>query len=221
MVFKIKINAKIETGQLSKIIEKRQKLIKENIREIMKTKALPFLIDLIMKGYDELSDRANMGPDDPTNPANWRTEFLTKLRKDVEDTLILTQNRIEAKLGDTEFLGYDPSGTVDSDDTEPLHWLVFYIEGLVGEWAFVTPEDYKKLTRGKYDAKWGRFSQGFMVSRQDYEEQGWTKTIPFDQIRHPFSGFAPLDIFSEALNEFKIRPFIQKAITAAVRGERV
>ncbi len=221
MAFKIKINANIDTSQLSKIIQKRQKLIKENIRDIMRRKALPFLVDLIMKGYDGLSDRAGQGPDDPTNPANWRNEFLTKLREDLENNLVITGNRITANLGDKDFLGYDPSGAIGTDDTEPLHWLVFYIEGLVGDCAFVTPTDYNKITRGKYNVQWGRFSQGFMISKEQYEEQGWDRVIPFDQVRHPFSGFSPLDIFSEALNEFKIRPFIQKAITAAVRGEKV
>ncbi len=221
MAFKININASIKKDILNKIIERKLKLIRENIRDEIRNKALPFLIDLIMQGYDELSDRANMGPDDPTNPVNWRAEFLAKLRQELEDNFVITGNRIIAKLGDRDFLGYDASGTTDPDDTEPLHWLVFYIEGLIGDWAFVTPEDYTKITRGRYDPKWGRFSQGFMINKEDYQSQGWDKTIPFEQVRHPFSGFAPLDIFSEALNEFNIRPFIQKALDAAVRGDRV
>ena len=221
MAFKIKINARIDKSQLGRIIERRQKLIKENIRDIMRNKALPLLIDLIMKGYDELSDRMSVGPDDPTSPARWRLEFLTKLREDLQNNLVLTGDRIITKIGDKDFLGYNPSGTIDPNDTQPLHWLVFYIEGLIGDWAFITPEDYVKITRGKYDPKWGRFNRGFMISKEDYESQGWSRIIPFDQVRHPFSGFSPLDIFSEALNEFKIRPFIQKAITAAVRGEKV
>ena len=60
-----------------------------------------------------------------------------------------------------------------------------------------------------------------MISKEQYQYQGWDKVIPFDQVRHPFSGFAPLDIFTEALNEFKIRTFIQKALDAATKGERV
>jgi len=221
MAFKININANIKREILNKILERRLKLIRENVRVVMRNKALPHLIDLIMKGYDELTDRAAMGPDDPTNPANWRSEFLTKLREELEDNLIVTGNRIIAKLGDRDFLGYDPSGTIDTDDTEPLHWLVFYLEGLIGDWAFITREDYNRITGGKYDPQWGRFGQGFMISKENYQTQGWDRIIPFDQVRHPFSGFAPLDIFTEALNEFKIRPFIQKALDAAVKGEKI
>ena len=60
-----------------------------------------------------------------------------------------------------------------------------------------------------------------MMSKQNYEEQNWTKVIPFSEVRHPFSGFSPLDIFTEALNEFNLRPFIQQALDAAMRGKQI
>jgi len=198
MPFKINLNAKIKKDILNKIIERKLKLIRENIRDVMRNKALPQLVDLIMRGYDELSDRGNMGPDDPTNPANWRAEFLAKLREDLEDNLVVTANRITAKLGDRDFLGYDAGGTIDPDDTEPLHWMVFYLEGLIGDWAFVTREDYTRITGGKYDPKWGRFKQGFMISKEEYQSQGWDRVIPFDQVRHPFFlGLVPLIYFQK------------------------
>lgn len=220
MAFKIKLNAKIDKASLARVLDKKLKLIRENVLSVMRNKALPHLIDLIMKGYDTLSDRMEAGPEDPTSPERWRSEFLAKLREDLEDNLMIAGDRIIAKIGDKDFLGYNPSGSIEADDVEPLHWLVFYLEGLVGDWGFVTPEDYNQITRGRYDPKWGRFSQGFMISREEYEAQGWSNVIPFEQVRHPFSGVSPLDIFSEALNEFQIRPFIQKAINAAVRGEK-
>lgn len=221
MSFKIKLKAKIDKAALSKILEAKLKLIRGNVLSVMRNKALPQLVDLIMVGYDSLSDRMGTGPEDPTDPSHWRSEFLTKLREDLEDNLMVTGNRITAKIGETSFLGYNPSGEVEPGDTEPLHWLVFYLEGLAGDWGFVTPEDYNRITRGAYDPKWGRFGQGFMISKEEYESQGWSNTIPFDQVRHPFSGFSPFDIFTEALNEFKIRPYVQKALDAAVRGEKL
>ncbi len=221
MSFKLQFNASIKKELVTKVLQRKFKLVRENIKNVLRNEAFPHLITLIMKGYDSLSDRGEKGPDDPTSPSRWRPEFLAKLHKDLEDTFIATKDIISVKIGDRDFLGYDPSGVINPDDTQPLHWLVFYIEGLIGDWAFITPDDYNRLTRGNYETKWGRFSQGFMVSKEDYQEQGWDRTIPFSQVRHPFSGFAPLDIFTEALNEFKIRPFIQKAIDAAIRGKRV
>lgn len=219
MSFKINISANIQKEIITKIIDKKLKLIRKNIITIIRDEALPSLITAIMVGYDGLSDIARSGPDDPTNPTLWRQQFLEKLQQDLVNNFIVTQDTILARIGDKDFLGYNSSGTVDPDDTEPLHWLVFYIEGLIGDWAFVTPEDYRKITGGKYNPKWGRFSKGFMISKQNYMDEGWNKIISFSQVRHPFSGFSPVDIFNEALNEFSIRPFIQKAIKTAVRGQ--
>ncbi len=217
-----KIKANIDISKLKTIFEKRQKLIQRNIVAVLKKEAIPFLIERIMIGFDSLAERANMLPEDPTNPGNWRMEFLNKLEEDLERNFVVAGDRITIRLGDKDFLGYNPAGQIDSDDTEPLHWMVFFIEGLVGDWAFISPENYSRLTGGsKYKTSWGRFKSGFMISRQDYEEQGWNRTIPFDQVRHPFSGFSPLDIFAEALREFKLRPFVQKAIDAAIQGRKL
>jgi len=87
MVFKASVN--IDTSGLRKIIKNRQDLIKHNIVVVVRTEAMPHLIDRIMDGYDRLSDRMNSLPDDPTNPALWRTEFKNKLLEDLERNLIV------------------------------------------------------------------------------------------------------------------------------------
>ena len=218
----VKISAEINMPSLKGFIESTELLIRQNIKSVLRNQAIPHLIDLIMIGYDSLSDIANTGPDDPTNPANWREEFYLKLQKDLEDTFIVTGDNIRVKLGDKAFLGYNESGGISPDDVEPLHWLVFYLEGLIGDWAFITPETYTRVTHGGiYKPGWGRFEEGFMINREDYEEQGWGRVVPFAQVRHPFSGFAPLDIFSVALDGFKIRHFVGKAIAAAAEGRRI
>ncbi len=158
----VKIKTIIDIANLNRIFKKKQDLIQNNIITVLKKEAFPFLINKIMVGYDSLSDRASMGPDDPTNPANWRLEFLTKLEEDLERTFVLIGSKISVGLGDKDFLGYDPSGSISPDDTQPLHWLVFFIEGLIGDWGFITPETYERITRRKYSGQWGRFSKGFM-----------------------------------------------------------
>ena len=217
-----KVKATIDTSKLKRILEKKQKLILDNIAAVLQKDALPYLIERIMIGFDSIAERADMLPEDPTNPSNWRAEFLTKLEEDVAQNFFIEGNKIVIRIGDKDFLGYDPSGSVSSDDTEPLHWMVFFLEGLVGDWGFISPETYTKITKGgTYNTGWGRFSDGFMISREEYEERGWSRIVPFSQVRHPFSGFSPLDIFGEALREFHLRPFIQKAIDAAVKGTKL
>jgi hypothetical protein len=60
-----------------------------------------------------------------------------------------------------------------------------------------------------------------MISKEDFDKEGWGSYISFEEARHPFSGYSPLDIFTEALNEFRIRPFIERAIKASKEGKRL
>lgn len=208
-----KTDVRMVLGRISKTVE-------ENIKTVLRQEAVPHLIDLIMKGFDSLADRANQLPEDPTNPANWREEFRLQLQKDLDETFVVKGTRIEVKLGDKEFLGYTDE-EADPHDSRPLRWMVYYIEGLADDWAFISPETYEELKGRDYDPEWGRFAEGFMINRKAYFAQGFHKIVPFDTVRHPFSGFSPLDIFAEALREFRLRPFISKAIKAAVQGKKL
>jgi len=211
----VKVKIKLDGAGLKKVIEKKQALIRANIKQAFLTNAIPHLIDLIMVGFDRLGERAELLPDDPTNPSNWREDFLLRLQDDVYDNIeILSEGNklyIRVRMGDKKFLGYD-QGIEERNSSQPLLWLVYYLEGLAGEWGFVTTE-----MSGK---EYGRFGQGFMISREAYEKEKWQARtgISFNQIRHPFSEYSPVDIFREALAEFNLRPFIKQAIDAAVRG---
>lgn len=219
MGFKAKIN--IDTAQLKRILRSKQDLLEHNIQTVVRTDAIPHLIDLIMKGYEELSDRMTTLPEDPTNPSNWREEFKARLHLDLERNLIVTSNGLIVRLGDKEYLGYSTEGSNDPTDDSPLVWMVFYLEGLVGDWAFISPELYEQHTGRPMDSSWGRFGEGFMISKAQFDSDGWGKVASFEEVRHPFSGFSPLDIFTEALNEFQMKPFIAKAIKISKEGRRL
>jgi hypothetical protein len=216
--FKVKVN--FDQSKLKKILESRQKLIHGNIVTVVRTEAIPHLIDMIMDGYDGLSDRMSTLPEDPTNPSNWRTAFKTKLDEDLNRNLTVTERGLIIRLGDKEFLGYTDDEQGDPDDTMPLTWLVYYLEGLSGEWAFISRDVYKEK-RTRVGSKLGRFGDGFMISKDQFEKENWGKYISFEEARHPFSGYAPVDIFTEALNEFRFKPFIEKAIKASKEGRKL
>ena len=216
-----KANIKVDSSKLKKILKSKQDLISSNIQIVVTTQAIPHLIDLVMKGYDSLSQRMNTLPEDPTNPSHWRQEFKASLQRDLEQNLLITSKGLIVRLGNKEFLGYASGNTNDPNDSNPLTWMVFYIEGLVGEWAFISPEVYEKHANKPPDPSWGRFADGFMISKAQFDADGWSKAVSFEEVRHPFSGFSPLDIFTEALNEFQMKPFIARAIKAAKGGQKL
>lgn len=221
--FKLKLN--IDKTGLQKALFFRKKLIQENIRTVVQTEVVPHVVDLVMEGYDNLAQLADqgVGRDDPSRPSEWREIFKAHLLDSAENSFQTKDNTIQLGIGDRKFLG-DLSDFVDPEDAQPLHWMVFFLEGLVGEFALITPQTYEELKPNKeFNAEWGRFEDDpvFMISREAYFKQGFNETIPWDQVRHPFSGVRPPDIFATALDKLNMRPFIRKAIKAAVLGKKL
>ncbi len=220
MVFKF--NLQVDKSKIKKLLDNRGKLLNKNIAAVIRRDAIPHLITLIMIGYDSLGDRMEMLPEDPTNPANWREEFREQLATDLAESFSIQGNKIIFALGNKEVLGYNASGGSDPNDDTPLHWLVFYIEGLAGEWGFISTSDYIKFRSPEEGiaafGAGGKFGVGFLISKSDFFDEGWDKDLSWSQIRHPFSSFSPLDIFNEAIQEFSFRSFIQKAIKATAEG---
>lgn len=220
MGFKIKLE--IDRASLKKALDAQQKLIWNNIQHIIRNEAVPALVDKIMQGYDNLAGISEQLPEDPTSLNKWRTEFKRHLEEDVLETIAISDNTIRFQMGDKSFLGYADGGQTNPQDDTPLVWMVYYLEGLAGDWGFVTPELYDKFRgNGAYQSDWGRFGQGFLISQEQFSEEGWGSVVSFEEIRHPFSGFSPVDIFKEAIDEFLLRPFIEKAIKSAAEGREL
>ncbi len=229
----VKLELSKEQGaQVERILKAKLKLLEDNIEAIVKKEVIPHLIDLVMDNYDKLSERMDMlSADDPTNPANWRGVFKAKLEQEATDTFIFDRASgiIKVNLGEKSFLGY--SGE-DTDSDTPLVWMVYYIEGLTGSYAWITKDMWQEVfPDGQWDEAWGRFKNapGFMMSGGDFFKRTnragkpnlFRDKLKWTEIRHPFSAFSPLDIFTEALNELNIRPFISKAVKAALAGKKL
>ncbi|KKL87622.1 hypothetical protein LCGC14_1932860 [marine sediment metagenome] len=225
--------SKEQAALVEKIVAAKLKLVGDNIAAVVRKEAIPHLIDLIMKHYDKLGERMEGLPhDDPTNPIHWRGTFKDKLEEEAEQTFIFdrTSGIIKLNLGEKSFLGY--GGNPDTDSNTPLVWMVYYLEGLAGSWGWITRDVWEQVfPDGNWDTTWGRFKSapGFMISGGDFfarktkndKPNLFRQKVTWSEVRHPFSAFSPLDIFAEALNEFNIRPFVDKAIKAAMSGRKL
>lgn len=213
--------SKLDQAKLKRILQKRLRLVRTNLRSVLRDEALPQFIDKIMEGYDNLAARSEKLPEDPTGLQFWRSEFKDLLERDLAATFSVQGDTISVQIGRKADLGY---GLDDPRSNQPLVWLVFYIEGLAGEWAFITPELYDQRRGSGAFAKLqekGRFGQGFLISKESFFMEGWDSITSFESVKHPFSGFSPKDIFTEAVEEFNFRPFIRKAVEAALEGRKL
>jgi len=232
----IKVKTRLSKQQAAlaeRIVKAKLKLVEDNIAAVIRKEAIPHLIDLIMKHYDKLGERMESLPhDDPTNPIHWRGTFKDKLEEEAEETFIFDRSSgvIKLNLGEKSYLGYGDAEDNQSD--RPMVWMVYYLEGLAGSWGWVTREIWQQVfPDGTWDSDWGRFrnAPGFMMSGGDFfareNKKGkpnlFRQKITWSEIKHPFSAYSPMDIFAEALNEFQIRPFINRAIQAALAGKKL
>lgn len=215
---KVKVNFNLDQPSLKKLSNLLdKKLLSKNVSYVMREILGRKYIEEIMIEYDEFS--LYFDPEDPAAPEHWRDEFYESLLRDLHNFAEETTDKISISLGDKEFFGYN-EGSIDPRDSTPLVWMVFYLEGLAGEYAFISEQLFqeKKGPRGDL-SKYGRFGKGFMVSKDDYEMEGWGEFMPFDQVRFPFSGERPKNFFEEAWNKVQLNQAdFKKAVVATLEG---
>lgn len=216
---KVKVNFTLDQAsqkKLSNLLDK--KLLSKNISYVMREIIGRKYIEEIMIEFDEFS--LYFEEEDPASPEHWRSDFQESLLRDLHNFSEGTTNKISISLGDKAFFGYD-EGNLDPRDNTPLVWFVFYFEGLAGEYAFISESLFfeKKGLRADL-SKYGRFGKGFMLSKDDYEIEGWDQLTPFDQVKFPFSGSRPADIFREAWNKVELNQAdFKKAVIATLEGK--
>jgi len=194
---------------------------------------IPRVLNNIMRAYD--SETGGLAPaGDRASPDYARSVFLASVKKSLDETLKRGSNTFSFSTGDISELYHNTSGA-DSlqgylksvgKNPQPLQWLVFYLEGFGGEFAFITNEVYDKLAKaglvapkpGPEFKKWGWYQQGFMIERAVYYAQGLNQAVPFASVRHPQSGMRPAKIFERAMDGIDMSEMFGRAVKAVLGG---
>jgi len=205
--------------------EVSQKLVdefKKSFIAIYREKAVPAIKDLFMAAYDALAatEESEMGGrirgKDPTSLKNLRSLFEEQVVEELNRNISFSDDNLEISLLSEELLGYgSPSGKGAPTSVDVLN---FYIEGITGEWAFLTPEHYE--ARGRASSKpLGRLGEGFLISQKSYKEERWEEVtkIPFGDVRHAISNQPPYEGFDEAAKLINLTPYIEEAIQKAAQ----
>lgn len=185
---------------------------------LVKTEMVPAIKKELLAAYDELASlseaAAPIAKEDPENLRLWRHLFEAQIDKELA-TASFRDGEIFISVLDKEKLGY---GLSDREgDPETVDWLVFYIEGMAGEFAFITRETYEKM-RGEKKAlnfsKYGRLGKGFLMTKERWISERWevrTK-LKFSDVRHQLSGWRPYNGFETALSRIDMETFINKTL---------
>jgi len=166
---------------------KLKRLLLKNLYFSIQNKVGPEVIRRIMDKF-QVGLIGKVTIKDPAAPEHFKDEFFSMLKGQLEESLVITPDGISFSLGDRDKLGYD--GNVKT----PLQTMVFILEGVLGEYAFISPDFYKTYKSGK-NIKFGRWSGGFLISKEAFFKEGWDKRISWNEARWGFSNTGPINIF--------------------------
>jgi hypothetical protein len=201
---------------VGKFSEFMVKEFKKALLEVFKAEAATDLKKAFLEQYDLLTEeeRNQSGPavrgKDPSSLERFRPLFEAQLERELQATSI-KGDEIVINVGDKEAWGSgedSPEGTPTSPDI-----LSFYVEGIVGEFAFITPEQYE--SRGRRSSKpLGRFGGGFLISKERYKQELWHKVtgLSFEDVRHQISGQSPFKGFERVPNKIDFGKYIGIAL---------
>jgi len=165
-----------------------KKLLLKNLAFSVQNRVGPEVIKRVMDKF-QVGLIGKVTTRDPAAPEHFKDEFFSMLNGQLESSLVVTQAGISFSLGDRDKLGYD--GNV----TTPLQTMVFLLEGIVGQYGFITSDVYSTHKSGK-NIKFGRWSSGFLISKEVFFKEGWDKAVSWDKVHWGFSNTGPIDIFS-------------------------
>lgn len=203
--------------------------LRQELQNIFSTDVSKALKAEFLKVYDTLAsaEQQQFGGEvknaDPTSLTANRGLFARQLDKELA-RVIISDNEIVINVMNKDELGFGRGREANSGDSpegapSTVDWLGYYIEGMVGEFGFITPEHY--AARGRRSTKpLGRFGKGFLIPRDRYVAELWEEVtgVAFGAIRHAISGQAPFGGFEEVPKKFDFSPFISKALAKAEKA---
>jgi hypothetical protein len=189
------------------MVIKLKKLLVKNIINAVKTDISQVLIKKVMNQF-QVGLIGKVDLSDPAAPEHFEDDFLGILTETVNSSMVVTQDSISFSLRDNSKLGYD--GSI----SRPVDTMVFLLEGILGEYAFLTPKMYGKHMhkRGKPIGRWGK---GALMMKERFFEDGWDKTFSWSEVRWGFSNTGPINIFE--IDDSIVGDIIDKTIKKTIK----
>ena len=213
---------------MHKVLGSIEKKVSNELEAIFSSEVIPKITNNLMSAYDELLASNEPGYD-PARPSVAKAAFLASIDRSLRDTLSINGTEVSLSTGNTDDLGYGNHSLSYLKDgvsksPNPLEWLIFYLEGFIGDFYFVTEDDFEQFVKAGLKTpeslekfkSWGWYGQGFLIPSNVYRAQKFHTVAGASHKKHPFSGKSSVDIFEMALGDIDIVESVNKAIAKAV-----
>ena len=188
------------------MIHKLKKLLIKNLITAVQTEIAPALIQRVMDQF-QVGLIGKVDQKDPSAPEHFKGDFLEILTEHASSSFVSTQDGICFSLCGTSKLGYD--GSISA----PVQTMVFLLEGILGEYAFISPDIYKMYK--KKSGNLGRWSGGFLITKDSFFEGSWDKVVSWGTARWGFSNTGPINIFE--IDDSIVSETINKTIKKTIK----
>lgn len=192
---------------------------KTELLKVFRTTAAETIKSSLLKTYDRLAEieESQMGArvrgKDPLSLRNLRSQFEAQITLELNNNVKILGDQLILQVMDKSKLGFGQQGQADRGTPSTADVLSYYLEGVIGDFAFITPQHYE-LRRNKPGTGLGRTGQGFLMARERYQKERWAEVtgIPFEDVRHAISGQPPFRGFRDAIQGIDFSPFIAQAL---------
>lgn len=198
-----------------------QLVFEQEFNKVVRSELVPDIKRVLLGAYDELAGfihvfGGEVSEEDPLDLKSWRGLFEDQITEELSKARY-SNGELFLEVLNKEKLGYGGQAENAEGPPSSVDWLVYYIEGVAGEFAFISEELYKVM-RGELGEKrfnrYGRLGKGFLIPKDKYIREGWEKRtgVPFQKVKHPISGAPPFRGFEDALERLDFNKYIAKAI---------
>jgi hypothetical protein len=196
-------------GSISQIPDK----VKESVFDYLHVDAPggQQIVAAVMGEFKKLTSRSPKK--DPTNLEKHMDFLENHVKKTYSESLDIDDTgNIKIGICSDSVLGFKENRNALRKIPTPVLWVVYLIRGIAGEYAFIDPDLYLRKKGNPMPAVEGG---GFLISREQWDKEGWSSVATFAEHRHPASNSPPVPFFRNALRKADIHGIVAEALKRA------
>lgn len=208
---------------LENFIKKLSEDFNYRMKEVLENEFKEDFLRVFSEEYDNTFSEINSimtKQGDPTAPSEIKPAIMDYIRTNFQNAVTFDQGTITFSLLNGRDLGY-PEGP-DRKETDKVKLFYFYLEGAIGEFAFISNKTYDLLNTGRSGEPVGRFGKGFLMPLGHYAKAKEKHTnmdlLPsVEEVKFPLD-MSPSGLIEKVMDKLPLSKYVDIATKKALEG---